>query len=83
MDRKEIANQIKDIIITNMPDFADKEINEDTRINTEANFDSMTFVYIMCKIESAFDINIAKRKWEKLQTFGDLISVVEKAINKK
>ncbi|MCR5740864.1 MAG: acyl carrier protein [Gammaproteobacteria bacterium] len=83
MERKEIEQVIVKLIKDNMPDFENVEINSDTRINTEENFDSMTFVYIMCKIESHFDIKIAKRKWDKMQTFGDVVDAVEAELNKK
>jgi acyl carrier protein len=83
MDRNQIKETVVKIIKDNLPEFADKEIDETTRINTEANFDSMTFVYIMCKIESIFDISIPKRRWEKMMTLGDVIDAVEKELSKK
>ena len=83
MTREEIGTQIVDIIRVNMPGFEDLQYDESARINTEAGFDSMTFVYIMCKIESAFDIEIPKRRWEKMSTLGDIIDAVERSLAKK
>ena len=83
MTREEISKKIKEIIVVSMPDFENVELTDETRINTEANFDSMTFVYVMCKIEAAFDISIPKRKWEKLKTFGDVVDAVNKQLEKK
>ena len=83
MNRTEIGNQIVDIIRVNMPGFEDLQYDETARINTEAGFDSMTFVYIMCKIESTFGIEIPKRRWEKMSTLKDIIDEVEKALAKK
>ena len=83
MDRNQIKEKVVKIIKDNLPEFADKEIDETTRINTEANFDSMTFVYIMCKIEAQFGISIPKRRWEKMVTLGDVVDAVEKELAKK
>ena len=83
MNREEIKNQIVELIKTNMPGFENIDIKDDTQINTEANFDSMTFVYIMCKIEANFDIQIPKRKWEKMAKLGDIVDAVEKELKKK
>ena len=83
MTREEIGNEIIELIKANQPGFEKIEIKEDTRINMEAGFDSMTFVYIMCKIESIFDISIPKRRWEKMMTLGDVIDAVEKELGKK
>lgn len=83
MTRVEIGNQIVEIIRVNMPGFENLEYDESARINTEAGFDSMTFVYIMCKIEATFGIEIPKRRWEKMSTLGDIIDAVEKNLAKK
>ena len=83
MTRQEIGEKIVELIRANMPGFEDLQYDESARINTEAGFDSMTFVYIMCKIESTFEISIPKRRWEKMSTLGDIIDAVEKEIAKK
>ena len=83
MTREEIAEKVRVLIRNNQPGFEDADIQDDTRINTDAGFDSMTFVYIMCKIEAEFDIKIPHRKWDKLVTFGDVIDTIEKELRKK
>lgn len=83
MERKEIAKQVVDLIRANMPGFENMEVDEASRINTEQGFDSMTFVYIMCKIESMYEISIPKRKWEKMVTLGDVLDAIEKELAKK
>ncbi len=83
MTRQEIGEKIVELIRANMPGFEDLQYDESARINTEAGFDSMTFVYIMCKIEATFEISIPKRRWEKMSTLGDIIDAVEKEIAKK
>ena len=83
MTREEIATKVVELIRVNMPGFEDMQVDESARINTEAGFDSMTFVYIMCKIEATFDVSIPKRKWEKMLTLGDVVDAIEKELAKK
>ena len=83
MTRDEIAQRLKVLIQTNQPGFEDVDIQDNTKINTEAGFDSMTFVYIMCKIEAEFEIKVPHRKWEKLITFGDVVDAIYKEVQKK
>ena len=83
MNRTEIAEKVVELIRANMPGFEDMEVDESRRINTEAGFDSMTFVYIMCKIEATFGIEIPKRRWEKMATLGDVVDAIEKELAKK
>ena len=83
MTREEIGTQIVDIIRANMPGFENLQYDESARINTEAGFDSMTFVYIMCKIEAHFGIEIPKRRWEKMSTLKDIVDEVERYLTKK
>ena len=83
MDRNQVKETVVKIIKDNLPEFAGKDIDENTRINTEANFDSMTFVYVMCKIEAAFDVKIPERRWDKMKTLGDMLNEIERAMAKK
>lgn len=83
MERQEIAQTVAALVRDNMPGFENMTADESTRINTEEGFDSMTFVYIMCKIESTYDISIPKRKWEKMVSLGDVVDAIEKELAKK
>lgn len=80
MTREEVSDKLIQIIRANLVGFEDKEIKDEAIINTEAALDSMTFTYVMCKIEAQFDIKIPTKKWAKLQTFGDLVDAVTKAL---
>ena len=82
MTREEVAGKISSIVKTSLPDFENVDLTKDTRINTELGMDSMTFVYVMCKIEAAFNVKIPHRKWEKMLTFGDTVNVVFDAVKK-
>ena len=83
MSRNEITHEVVTLIRANMPGYENLPEDESVRINNEAGFDSMTFVYIMCKIEAAYNISIPKRKWEKMITLGDLVDAIEKEIAKQ
>ena len=83
MQREEIAEKVRTLIRNNQPGFEDADIRDETRINTDAGFDSMTFVYIMCKIEAEFGISIPHRRWDKMVTFGDVVDAIEKELAKK
>ena len=83
MTREEIAETVISLIKANMPGFENADIKPDSRINNEAGFDSMTFIYVVCKIESTFGISIPKRKWEKMTTLNDIVDAVEKELSKK
>ena len=80
MTREEIIKKTTEIVRTCLPGFENAELKEDTRINNDAGVDSMTFVYVMCKLESEFNIKIPHRKWEKMLTFGDVINAIEKEV---
>ncbi len=83
MTREEIAKRAERVIKNCLTDFENINIKEETRINNEAGFDSMTFVYVMCKIENEFDIKIPHRRWEKMITLKDLLDAIEKELSKK
>ncbi|MDY6391590.1 MAG: phosphopantetheine-binding protein [Bacilli bacterium] len=83
MTREEITAKIAEIVRINLPGYEDVPLEENTRINNEAGVDSMTFVYVMCKIEAQFGISIPKRTWDKMLTLGDVVNAVEKELAKK
>ena len=83
MTREETAAKISEIIRDCLPDFAETVFTDDTRINTEMDMDSMTFVYVMCRIEAEFDVRIPHGRWRKMITFGDTVNAVYEAVSKK
>lgn len=81
MKRNEIEEKIVEIIRECLPDFEDKEIHGDSKINMEEGVDSMTFTYVMCKIEALFDIKIPSGQWKKMITLDDVVDCVMKKVN--
>ncbi len=83
MTREEIKNTIVTILKENLDEWENKEPKEDSVINTDAALDSMRFIYVMTKVETAFGISVPERKWSKLVTLGDAIDAVEEELAKK
>ena len=50
------------------------------KINTQKELDSMTFIYLMCKLEEEFHIEIPEKKWVNFKTLGDVIDEIERVI---
>lgn len=82
MNRQEVIEKIKTVILDCFPDMRDVELKEDTLINTETSIDSMGFVLIICKLEALFDVRIPERQWQKLLTLGDVADAIMKRLPK-
>ncbi len=83
MNRQEILEKIKTVILDCFPDMRDMTMEEDTVVNTETAIDSMGFILVICKLEALFGIKIPQRQWNKLSTLGDVADAVQKALEKK
>ncbi len=83
MTREEIKEKTLAIIRASVPDLDGVEINEDSNINTDASVDSMSFIYLMTQIESAFGIKIPQKRWGKLSTFSALVDEISLRLAKK
>ena len=79
LSREEIKNKVINIVKENLPEFKDTDINEQTKLNTQKALDSMTFIYLMCKIEGEFNIKIPQKRWSKMQTLKDVLDEIERA----
>ena len=83
MTRNEIREKTIQIIKENLPEFKNRDLQDQTKINTAQGLDSRTFIYVRCKIESFFDIHIPEKKWAKRQTLADRVSTIENDLRKK
>ena len=82
MTEQEIYNDVVSIIKEYAPDLAEgKELNMDTKVNTETAIDSMGFVLIVAKIENKYQIKISDRQMNKFSTIGDLVRYIAKKSN--
>ena len=77
MTREALADEIREGICECAPELDGMELNEDTVINTDAAIDSMGFTLVICRLEAKYDVRIPNRQWQKLQTFGDVITAIE------
>ena len=77
MTREEVVQQIKKVIYDSVPELAGKDLEGDTVINTETAIDSMGFTLVICRLEAKYDVKIPNRQWQKLQTFGDVVTAIE------
>ena len=82
MNRQEVIEKIKGVILDCFPDMAGTELTEESVINTETAIDSMGFVLIICKLEALFDVRIPERQWQKLLTLGDVADAIMKRLPK-
>ena len=83
MTRSEISHKTLQLIRETLPELQDRDLQDQTKINTAQGLDSRTFIYVRCKIESFFDIHIPEKKWAKRQTLADRVSTIENALRKK
>lgn len=77
MTREALAEEIREVIYECAPELKGTELREDTVINTDAAIDSMGFTLVICRLEAKYDIRIPNRQWQKLQTFGDVVTAIE------
>lgn len=77
MTREELSKEIKEVIYECAPELEGMELNDDTVINTDAAIDSMGFTLVICRLEAKYDVKIPNRQWQKLQTFGDVVTAIE------
>ena len=77
MTREELSKEIKEVIYECAPELEGMELNDDTVINTDAAIDSMGFTLVICRLEAKYDVRIPNRQWQKLQTFGDVVTAIE------
>ena len=78
--KEEIKDKLIQIIKENVLEFQEIEIDLDTKINTQKSLNSITFIYLMCKIEEEFEIKISEKKWIKMETVGDILKEIQKSL---
>jgi len=60
-----------------------KEVSEETRFDTDLNFDSLDQVEALMEIEDEYGISIDDEEAEKAQTFGQMVELVNKYLENK
>ncbi len=75
MDRNEIFNKIKDIVVEELGVSPDK-VTEDARFIEDLGADSIGVMELVMKMEEEFDLKIPDEDIEKLRTVGDVINYI-------
>ena len=79
MDRSTVDNKIRELI----EPFNKKEvaITDETRFTDDLEFDSLTVMDFVAAIEDEFDIIITMNQQAEIETYGQLVDAVTKAVN--
>lgn len=80
---EEIFDKLKEILGICCPDLDISTIDLNTNINRDKGIDSLNFIMIMTKVESAYDIRIPDEEWDKLSTPQDVIDKVQEQLAAK
>ena len=83
MTRQEIFDKVLEVVHECVPETEGQTLTESSVINTDTGIDSMGFTLIICRLEAALNVKIPDRQWQKLYTVGDVVSAIEKQMNKK
>ena len=76
IEREEVVERAKRVILDNVPDMYGTELTEETVLNAEGNVDSMGFILVLTKLEGEFGARIPNSEWDHLRTLGDLVDAV-------
>lgn len=82
IEREEVVDRAKRVILDNVPDMYGTELTEETVLNAEGNVDSMGFILVLTKLEGEFGARIPNSEWDHLRTLGDLVDAVMKHLPK-
>ena len=81
MNRTEIAEKLKEIIIFSLP--TKKEIiencTEESNLRTDIGLNSVGMLYIVIAIEEIFKVSFGDSSFDSFRTVKDVIDYIEKA----
>lgn len=80
---QEIMNKLGEILQVCLPEVPLETLTPDTVINRDLGVDSMNFVMIMVKVESAFDIRTNDDDWTNLSTVQDVVDLIKQYLAAK
>ncbi len=75
MDRAQILEKIREIVVEELGVSADK-VTEQSRFIEDLGADSIGVMELVMKMEDAFDIQIPDQDIEKIRTVGDAIDYI-------
>ena len=80
--KSEVAAKVVEIVCDKLSASADRVTMETSFVN-DLSADSLDTVEFVMELEEQFDINIPEDDAEKIQTVGDAVAYIEKAIAAK
>ena len=79
MTDQEMLDELLKIIHLCLPETETESVTMDTVINRDLGVDSMSFVMLMTKIESRFNVRIPEETWKNLSTVRDVVEAIRTA----
>ena len=79
MDKKEILENVKKIVVEHLGDEVAGKVNEKASFIDDLGADSLDTVELVMAFEEEFDIEIPDDAAETIRTIGDAISFIDKA----
>lgn len=79
MSDQEMMQELLKIIHVCLPETETENVTMDTVINRDLGADSMSFILMITKVESVFNVRIPEDSWKNLATVRDVIKAVRKA----
>ena len=78
----EFENHLKELIISCGEDILINDINENTDLVRDFNFNSISLIQLVVNIESAFNIEIDDENllFERLSPYKGLVKIIENSI---
>lgn len=76
----DIFEKIKEILGICCPDLKLASVTKQTVINRDNGIDSLNFIMIMSKVESAFNVRIPDAEWDRMSTAQDVIDAVQRQL---
>ena len=80
MTDQEIFDKVLEIVHKSVPETQSENITMDTVIDKNGTIDSLSFIYVITKLEVEFEIEIPHKSWTKLNTFRDVVNMIKKEL---
>lgn len=82
MTEQQIFDKVVELAHKALPKSKDRVFTMDSVVNTEG-FESLDFIFLICKIEAEFGIKIPDRTWSKLHSMREVVLAIQTALDKK
>ncbi|MBS5850416.1 MAG: hypothetical protein KIC36_05410 [Clostridium sp.] len=80
--KQEIQDNLTKLVKQYVPSLQNEEITRGTPINSKG-YESLNYIYIVCTLESDYNVKIPDKVWMKLRSVGEVVDVVYDMATKK